>query len=183
MISPKMLDKPKYTGPDYKGKKIEAITNVEGAIGNIIINPASGKVGYVFQSQLWEMNADGSNAAQITDFSFPISNVKYGPKGDKILFTYSIKVGENPPHAELTKSNFKIFDDLMFRHWSSWNDNSHSHAAYALLSEAKNGNGMVDIMDNEPFDVPTKPFGGSEDLIWGPKWKYDYISMQKVEWR
>ena len=153
---------------DYKGKKIEAITKVEGAIGNIIINPASGKVGYVFQSQLWEMNADGSNAAQITDFSFPISNVKYGPKGDKILFTYSIKVGENPPHAELTKSNFKIFDDLMFRHWSSWNDNSHSHAAYALLSEAKNGNGMVDIMDNEPFDVPTKPFGGSEDLIWGP---------------
>ena len=75
---------------------------------------------------------------------------------------------KNPPHAELTKSNFKIFDDLMFRHWSSWNDNSHSHAAYALLSEAKNGNGMVDIMDNEPFDVPTKPFGGSEDLIWGP---------------
>ena len=43
--------------------------------------------------------------------------------------------------------------------------------------------GMVDIMDNEPFDVPTKPFGGSEDLIWGSKWKYDYISMQKVEWR
>ncbi len=153
---------------DLKGKKIEAITSVEEGIGNIIINPSNGKVGYVYQSQLWEMNTDGSDAAQVTDFSFPISNVKYSPNGDRILFTYSIRIGENPPHADLDKSDFKIYDDLMFRHWSSWNDNSHSHAAYAALSEAKNGNGMIDIMEDEPFDVPTKPFGGSEDLIWGP---------------
>ena len=128
---------------NLKTKAIKKITDIEGGIGNIIINPVSGKIGYVHKGQLWEMNPDGTAAEQTTKFENKISNVKYSPSGDKILFTYSLSIGEGKSHDDLPESNFKLYNDLMFRHWSSWNDNTHSHAAYASISDAKNGKGKL----------------------------------------
>ena len=36
----------------------------------------------------------------------------------------------------------------------------------------------IDIMPNEPYDSPQKPFGGDEDYIWSPDWK----SIIYVNW-
>lgn len=156
-------------------------TKAEGSVGNIIMNPKNNKVGILMDGQLWEYNLDGGDEVNRTNFPFPISNVKYHPSGESILFTYSVKIGEGLPHKELDKSNFKVYDDLMFRHWSSWNDNTHSHVAYADLLDAKMGRKHVDIIPNEPFDVPTKPFGGAEDVIWGPNGKSIIYQCKKLE--
>ncbi len=163
----------------------EVFTNATGSIGNIIMNPANNKVGVILDGQLWEYNVQGGGQVNRTNFPYKVSNIKYSPTGDKILFTYVTEENSNQPYKELDKSNFKIYDDLMFRHWSSWNDNTHSHAAYANLEDAKHGRGIVDIMKGEPFDVPTKPFGGAEDIIWGPDGKsiiYQCKKMNGVEY-
>lgn len=155
-----------------KEKFPKAITQVKGGIGNIIVKPNSKTIGYIHNGQLWEMEFDGSNVQQVSNFKMAISNVKYSPDGQSILFTYSKKIGNvSEKHMDMPDANYKIYDDLMFRHWDSWADGQVSHPAYATLTGAKDGEGFTDILGDEAFSVPTVPFGGAEDLIWGPEGK------------
>jgi len=68
-------------------------------------------------------------------------------------------------YPALGKSDVKIYDALHHRHWDSWEDGSYSH----LFIETTDGSAeTIDILKDEPYDVPTKPFGGSEDYTWNP---------------
>src|SRR5690606_32023126 len=50
-------------------------------------------------------------------------------------------------------------------HWDTWYDGKVSH----LFVASPNGvSAAIDIMKNEPYDCPQKPFGGTEDFIWSP---------------
>ncbi len=66
-------------------------------------------------------------------------------------------------YPSLTKSNVYIFDNLNNRHWDTWEEGKFDHV---FLTEISNPTNKVDILINEPYDCPTKPFGGSEDYIW-----------------
>jgi dipeptidyl aminopeptidase/acylaminoacyl peptidase len=83
-------------------------------------------------------------------------------------------------YPELTKSNAYVFDDLMIRHWDTWEDGLYDHV---ILSEIRNDVAIseVDIMKDEPYNCPQKPFGGDEDYIWGPKGHtIVYVTKKKV---
>ncbi len=68
-------------------------------------------------------------------------------------------------YPELSKSDVKIYDALHHRHWDSWEDGLYSH----LFLETTDGSvEAIDLLKDEPYDVPTKPFGGSEDYTWNP---------------
>ncbi len=66
-------------------------------------------------------------------------------------------------YPALTKSNVYIFDNLNNRHWDTWEEGKFDHV---FLTEISNPNNKIDLLANEPYDCPTKPFGGSEDYIW-----------------
>ncbi|MBL4862632.1 MAG: S9 family peptidase [Crocinitomicaceae bacterium] len=67
-------------------------------------------------------------------------------------------------YPDLTKSNMMIYNDLNYRHWDTWEDGKYSH----VMVQNIDGSNKMDIMANEPFDCPQKPFGGAEDYIWSP---------------
>ena len=74
-------------------------------------------------------------------------------------------------YPELDKSNVQIYDGLDYRHWDNWNEGNHNHVFVDDL----------DIMANEPFDSPQKPFGGDEDYIFSPDGtKVIYVSKKKA---
>jgi dipeptidyl aminopeptidase/acylaminoacyl peptidase len=73
-------------------------------------------------------------------------------------------------YPDLDKSDGKIINNLMYRHWDSWSDGTHSHIFYATDSSGKIG-APVDIMKGENFDCPQVPDGGPEDVIWSPDGK------------
>lgn len=82
-------------------------------------------------------------------------------------------------YPELTKSNVYIYDNLMYRHWNTWEDGKFGHV---FVSKLDNGKAVEekDIMPNEPYDCPQKPFGGNEDYIWNPDSKYVvYVTKKK----
>lgn len=64
-------------------------------------------------------------------------------------------------YPELDKSQAQVYNSLDYRHWDTWNEGKHNH----VFIRDNEGN-EIDILANEPFDCPQKPFGGDEDYIW-----------------
>jgi dipeptidyl aminopeptidase/acylaminoacyl peptidase len=95
-------------------------------------------------------------------------NAKLSPDGKRIAFSKEVAleniIGKDK-YSDLPKSNAYIFTDLNNRHWDTWEDGSYSHVFVADVI-----NGAVknerDIMLNEKYDCPQKPFGGAEDFVW-----------------
>lgn len=170
--------------PDGSSK--QAISDESESIISAQWRPDGKKIGYLSSKsgsvQFWEMNPDGSGVVQVTDFEFSISNVHYAPDLKHISFSYERQVGQTlaQKHSDLPEASGRSYDDLMFRHWTQWYDHMHSHVAYISYSEGKISGGMTDIMGDEPYDSPLKPFGGSEQISWnGDGSKIIYTKKEK----
>jgi hypothetical protein len=73
----------------------------------------------------------------------------------------------------------QIYDGLDYRHWDTWNEGKFNHVLYKETNEDAVG---TDIMGNEKFDSPQKPFGGDEDYLWSPdSKKILYVSKKRQE--
>ena len=89
------------------------------------------------------------------------------PKGDYRISIQDVKMQKVygvDYYPELNKSDVMIYDDLMYRHWDTWEDGKFSHIFLHKGNEVQG----KDIMEGEPFDCPQTPFGGEEDYTWSP---------------
>lgn len=130
----------------------------------------SGRVAYLQQGQLWTMTPAGEDARQATHIEGGIENVLFSPKGDAVLFTRQVKYRPTTAelYPELPKANARIIDDLMYRHWNTWEDDKVSHVFYAPFNGTEVSGEGTDIMAGQPYDSPLTPFGGAEQLAWSP---------------
>ncbi len=156
---------------DIDGNNLKKVTDFKGSESNGIFHKnfiyfLSGKNG---KSQIWRASADGSNPVQISNTNHDISGFSISPDGKKIIFIQRIKLDETPNdiHPDLPKANARIENDLMYRHWDSWSDDSYNHIFVADFNVDKIGE-ATDIMLNQKFDSPMKPWGGMEQIAWHP---------------
>lgn len=153
------------------------VTNRPGNEFNAIWRPDGAKIGFLAHSDLdnnisiFEMNPDGSELVQMSRTPGDITGFNYFPDGKKIVFTKDVfmnSVNSNQLDKDLPKSNARIINDLMYRHWDSWDQGFRSHVFYGVLQDGKMQGTGIDIMKNENFDAPTKPFGGMEQIALSP---------------
>lgn len=130
-------------------------------------------------SQLWIMNADGSSPVQITNEEGGISGYLFSPDETKILVIKSIKYGERASdiYPDLPKATGRVVDDLMYKHWDEWVE-SIPHPFVGTF-DGKSVTDVYDIMQGEPYECPTKPHGGIEQLAWSPDGKQIAYSSRK----
>lgn len=170
-----------YSVP-VSGGTASQLTRSAGGESVVHIDPKSGRITYLLKGQLWEMNADGTDAKQITRFEPGLNNVRISPDGKSILFSQEVAIVSmkgSDRHPDLPKSNAYVYDDLNYRHWDTWEDGKFQHIFYAPYSKGQIGK-PVDIMLGEPYDAPQMPFGGPEDAIWSPDGKQIvYVSKKK----
>ncbi|MCK5846222.1 MAG: S9 family peptidase [Bacteroidales bacterium] len=125
---------------------------------NGIWNADGSKIGFISQksgeSQMWEMNIDGSNKKQVSDIKGGIGSFKYSTTGNKIAFSKSVKIDATTLdlYPDLPKANAKIYNDLMYRHWDHWADENYSHIFIANYSNGKLENSK-DLMSGERLDA------------------------------
>ncbi len=130
--------------------------------------------------QIWTMNADGSNEKQVSNFTDPISGFELSPDGKRIMYISEIKACTKPTdlYPDLKKSSGRTITDLMYRHWDHFVETI-PHTYIASFDGEKVGEG-TDIIEGEPYELPTLPFGGLEQLSWSPDGKMIAYSCRKV---
>jgi dipeptidyl aminopeptidase/acylaminoacyl peptidase len=139
------------------------------------------KIAFLYDSQIWEMNPDGSERTQISRYDNGIEGFKFSPDGRKVLFISQIKAFEKSAdkYPDLDKASGRIIDNLMYKHWDEWVETI-PHP-FTADYDGKNLTNITDVMEGEPFEVPMKPFGGIEQLDWSPDSKIiAYTSRKKV---
>ena len=156
------------------GETINLTENISASVYNGRWRPDGRKIGFLMPkdgiTQLWEMNTDGSEVNVVSNFDKDISNFAYAPDMRHISFTQDVKLDQtiNEKYDDLPEAEARLIDDLMYRHWDEWHNYSYSHVFYAPYTDGKITGNAVDIMEEERFDTPLKPFGGSEDIAWSP---------------
>jgi dipeptidyl aminopeptidase/acylaminoacyl peptidase len=131
-------------------------------------------------SKVYIMPVNGGNATEITAYENLLAD-KNVSKDGKVLYSEEVKIAKvlgKDFYPELEKSDVQIYEALDYRHWDTWNEGKHNHVFYKENATAKTG---MDIMKDEPYDSPQKPFGGDEDYIWSPGGsKIIYVSKKKA---
>lgn len=152
------------------GERIKIIDGVDQSISNALWRPDGKKIAYLKSGQVYEVNADGSAEKQLTYFNASISNFAYAPDMKNISFTKEVKLDKTlvQKYPDVPKSSAMIFDDLMYRHWTDWKDESYMHVHFAPYSDSIANSTMVDIMPGEKWDTPLPPFGGPDEITWSP---------------
>ena len=116
--------------------------------------------------QIWEMNPDGSERKQLSSYEGGIEGFKFSPDESKVLFISQVKYGQRTSdiYPDLDKASGKVINDLMYKHWDEWVENI-PHPFVASFDGNQVG-ATTDILKDEPYESPMKPFGGIEQLSW-----------------
>jgi dipeptidyl aminopeptidase/acylaminoacyl peptidase len=123
-------------------------------------------------SQVWSVPASGGEPTQITDLPLDVDNLVLSPKGDRIAFSIEVFVDcedlactkSRLDAEEADKKTGMVHDRVFARHWDTYEDGRRSH----LFSLALPGGKPVDVTAGLDADVPSKPFGGPEEVAFSP---------------
>lgn len=136
-------------------------------------------------SKFFSIPVTGGKATEITETKDVLKDKNISPDGLYLLSHQEVKINTvlgKDVYPELTKSDAKVYDGLDYRHWDTWRDGTYNHVFFGGIP-APNVRlaAPVDIMPNEAYDSPQKPFGGDEDYIWSPDSKnIIYVCKKKA---
>ncbi len=152
---------------------------------NAIWFPDGSQIAYLApvdgEVQAWVMQPDGSGKQQISFIEGGISGLAFSPDGSKVVLTREVQIDPTTSdiYPDLPKSDARIIDDLMYRHWNTWEDGAYSHLFIAGFDGSQISEGQ-DIMPDEPYDAPLMPFGGMEEIAWSPDGKKVAYTCKKL---
>ena len=154
---------------DLETKKITTVPNLNTKFWNALWRPDGKKIGFLGNGKggvnIFEINIDGTDLIQISTVNGGMNEFKYSPTGNRIMFSKDVKL-DNYHSTELAKdlklSNAKVYSSLMYRHWSNYADGTYTHIFFSVVDNGKLAGDGIDIMKDQHFDAPLKPFGGLE---------------------
>jgi dipeptidyl aminopeptidase/acylaminoacyl peptidase len=133
-------------------------------------------------SKQYLVPVNGGTAIVTTDADALLKNKNVSPDGKYSIGSNEIKVKNvfgQDFYPDLKKSDVQIYTDLNYRHWDTWEDGMFGHVFLNTINGGKITDSL-DLMKDEPFDCPQKPFGGDEDYIWSPDGKQIlYVTKKK----
>ena len=131
--------------------------------------------------QVWVMAADGSTRMQVSDVENGVGGFLFSPDGKKVVLISNVKYARTAQdiYPDLPKATGRVVDDLMYKHWDEWV----TEIPHPFIGDFDGSkiSGIEDIMADEPFEAPMKPFGGVESFAWSPDSKQlVYVSRKKT---
>jgi dipeptidyl aminopeptidase/acylaminoacyl peptidase len=137
-------------------------------------SPDGSQVAYVTsrdgtpQVRLYSLSSRRSR--QLTELAAGADGVVWSPTGSHVAFVsdvYPTCPDDACNRARLEGepgSTARIYDELLYRHWNTWEDGLRSHLFVVPVS----GGEPIDVIAGRDWDVPVPPFGGSEDYAFHP---------------
>lgn len=132
-------------------------------------------------SKFYSIPVSGGNATEVAEYASLLNDKNISPDGKLLLASKEVKVGKvlgKDYYPALEKSEVQVYDELDYRHWDTWNDGTHNHVVFSPVNDKEN---FTDIIKDEPYDSPQKPFGGDEDYTWSRDGKSIVYVSKKLE--
>jgi dipeptidyl aminopeptidase/acylaminoacyl peptidase len=139
-------------------------------------SPDSKRIAYISDSggssQIWLMDPDGANARQLTSLATEADNIIWSPDGKNFVFTSEVYPECGADQAcnqrlidaeKNSKVRARIYTDLLYRHWNTWQTKRRSH----LLVVPVSGGAPRDLTPG-PREVPPFSLGGPDDYAISP---------------
>ncbi|MEP7013758.1 MAG: S9 family peptidase, partial [Acidobacteriota bacterium] len=126
-------------------------------------------------SQIWRLALDGGEPSQVSDLPLDISSLKVSPDGSRLAFSLEVFpdcadlacTKKRMDEADGAQATGKVYDRLFVRHWDTWGDGRRNH----LFVMPASGGAAIDLSKALDADVPSKPFGGTEEFNFTPDGK------------
>lgn len=147
---------------------------------------ADGRIAFLYpdadgKMQMWTMKADGTDRVQATTHEGGISGFLLSPDEKHVVVIGNVKYARSAAdiYPDLPKATGHVVDDLMYKHWDEWvTEIPHPFVGTFDGTAVKD---LRDIMQDEPYEAPMKPFGGTESFAWHPNGKMlVYVSRKKT---
>ncbi|MBD5297688.1 MAG: S9 family peptidase [Bacteroides sp.] len=170
---------------DLDGKNNVRITRTPESESNYVWFNGGRQIAFMAavdgKMQLWVMNADGSDRRSVSNVEGGIQGFLFSPNEKRVVMIGSVKYARTAQdvYPDLPKATGRLIDDLMYKHWDEWvTEIPHPLVADFTGTEVVN---VTDIMQDEPFEAPMKPFGGIESFAWSPdSEQLIYVSRKKT---
>lgn len=120
-------------------------------------------------SQIWRLAVDGAAApVQVSDLPLDVSALSVSRDGSRLAFSVEVFVDcadldctqRRVAEAAASPIQARLYDRLFVRHWDTWSDGRRAH----LFTMPSAGGAVVDVTAGLDADVPSKPFGGTEEI-------------------
>lgn len=165
--------------------------NAEGKSANSPSFSPDGRTLYYLSAesgsmQLWSAPVRSGRARQVTDYPLGVGSYRIAPDGRSVALSFRV----HPECADLAcstqrngaaaanKATGKSYDMLFARHWDSWADGQRNHLYVAPIKDGVVRGEPVRISRGIDGDVPSMPFGGSDDYAWAPDSKSLVFSVR-----
>lgn len=135
------------------------------------------------ETQLWEFDIEKDENKRVTNIEGGITWYKYSPDLKHIAFGQDVKLDKTVSelYPDLDKVDARIIDGLMYRHWTQWSDYKYAHVFVAPYQEQNLINTGKDIMKDEKYHSPLRPFGGDEQITFSANGKLLLYTCKKLE--
>lgn len=125
-------------------------------------------------NQLWSIPVTGGEPAQVSDYPLGIGSYRLAPDGRRVAVSFEVFpdctdldcTRGRLQEARDGKTSGQHYERLFVRHWDTFKDGRLNQLFVASLEDGR--------LAGEPRriefggDVPSKPFGGSDDYVWAP---------------
>ena len=171
---------------DTDGSNNVQLTRYAKSVSNARWSLDGKSIFFVQGGQIWKAPLAGNKLGKkvcLSDVPAGISEYKLSPDQTKVLYISTIKNAKLQQPADsdpaLDKAQAYVTEDLMYRHWDHWVTET-PRSYVASLDKQITPDNSTDILGDEPFELPTEPFGGAEQLDWSPDGKYIAYSCRKL---
>ncbi|MCQ2254473.1 MAG: S9 family peptidase [Bacteroidaceae bacterium] len=139
------------------------------------------RVAFLRGGQIWTMKPDGTDYKQLSVECEGIEGFKFSPDGKKIVIIKQVpsyaSIQQRP--LDLPKSTGLVINDMNYRHWDEYVETiPHPFVADVVDNDLLR---LKDLLEDEPYECPVKPFGGIEQIDWSKDGKtIAYTSRKKT---
>ncbi|MFI3286482.1 MAG: S9 family peptidase [Rikenellaceae bacterium] len=160
---------------DVATKKISQLTSYDSTNISPMWSADGSKIYFMSNRsgsmQVWSMSPVGDDLCRVTEYEKGVEGFGVSPRGDKMFYVQPVKVADRTSadfHKDMPKSNARIYDDLMVRHWSYWDEGEYLHIFVADIDMQKgSANEGVDIIGaNAAWDTPLAPYFDMAEIAW-----------------
>ena len=120
--------------------------------------------------QIWNVTTADAMLRQVSDIEGDIEAFGIAPTGEKVYYVQPVHVKDilsKDVYKDMDKSKARIYDDLMARHWSYWDEGDYRHIFVADFDAAKGISNPVDIIGSEAaWDTPLAPYFDAAEIAW-----------------